>query len=221
MQKLRVLIAEDKDIVASRLAAELETLGHKVVSIVTDAGAAADAAERSVPDLLLLGQNLPPYDGVEAARAILAKRVVPLILVIGYPAAGLVRRAQEAGVLAYLVWPAEVRMLEAAIQVAQSRFRELRILHEQAGNLDEALRMRTVVGRAKLLLMRRLEFAEADAFAYIYRQSRGMKIPVWEVAMNLIKAEDLVFGKSDFADCIDAILQVLRQPKVLGPIRVA
>lgn len=221
MQELRVLIAEDKDIVASRLAMQLEALGHQVLGITKDGPAAAESAWQFSPDLILLGQHIPPHDGVGAARMILARRVVPLVLIIGYPAAGLVRRAQEVGVLAYLVWPAETRTLESAIQVAQTRFRELRILHEQAGDLDKALRARTVVGRAKLFLMRRLELAETDAFGYVHRQSRRMGKPVVEVAKDLVAAEGLVFGKPDFAGCVDVILQVLTRPRVLDPSRVA
>ena len=221
MQRLRVLIAEDKSLVATRLAAQLETLGHEVLDVVTDGPAAAAAAWNSSPDLILLGQHLPPSDGIEAARTILASRVVPLVLVIGYPAAGLVRRAQEEGILAYLVWPADPRTLESALQVAQTRFRELRILCDQVGDLPRALRTRMAVGRAKVLLMRRLGLEEAKAFGYVHRQSQRTGQPLGEVAESLIASHELWFGRSHLAGCVDVILGVLTRRKTLGPSRVA
>lgn len=217
MQRLRILIAEDKNFIASRLETQLEALGHRVVGVVRDGPAAAESAWQSPPDLILLDQHLPPQDGIEAARMILARRVVPLVLLIGYPAAGLVRRAQEAGVLAYLVWPADARTLESAIQVAQTRFREFRIVFEQIGDLDRALRTRMEVGRAKVLLMRRLGLAEADAFGHMHRQSRRTGKPIRDVARDLVTAEEAWFGKSDLAGCVEVILQVLARSKVGSP----
>src|SRR5207253_10230260 len=45
---------------------------------------------------------LPGLDGVSTARAIVTERPVPVILLTGYVGAELVRRAREAGVVAYL-----------------------------------------------------------------------------------------------------------------------
>lgn len=209
MRNLRVLVAEGKEVVAARITAYLSGMGHQVLGVVRDGHAAVASAERSRPDLILLDQHLPPQDGIEAARVILTNHAIPLILLIGYPAAGLVQRAQEAGVLAYLVWPANARALGAAIEVAQTRFRELRILREQAGDLQHALRTRAVVERAKKLLMRRLELGEADAFAYMHLQSRSTRTPLGEVASSLLAVEEMLFAKRGLVECVDIILHVL------------
>lgn len=216
MRRLRVLIAEDKELIAARLISQVERLGHDVLGVVRDSHAAAASASQSQPDVILLDQHLPPQDGIEAARAILTSRIVPLLLIIGYPAAGLVRRAQQAGVLSYLVWPAETRMLGSAIEVVQTRFREFRVLREQAGDLEQALRTRLVVERAKKLLLRRLELEEVDAFAFMHRQSRTTGLPLGEVAAGLLTIEELCFGKSGLVGCVDTILNVLARREVLG-----
>jgi AmiR/NasT family two-component response regulator len=221
VKKLRVLVAADKGLVATRLTAQLEALGHLVVGVARESVAAAESAWQSLPDLIFLDQHLPPHDGIEAAREILARRIFPLVLLIGYPAAGLVRQAQEAGVVAYLVWPVETRMLESTIEAASARFRELQILHEQTGDLPQALRARQVVGRAKVILMRRLGITEADAFGYMQRQSRRTGTPLGTVAEDLIMADELWFGTSNLARDIDVILRVLAQPRVFEPPQVA
>lgn len=217
---MRVLIATDRDILAGRLRAQLGALGHKVVGIVKDGPAAAAFVRHSPPDVIFLDQHLPPREAIHAAREILAKRIIPTILLIGYPAAGLVKNANEAGILAYLVWPAEARMMEAAIEMAQTRFREFRILYEHIGDLREALRTRIVVGRAKTILMRRLGFREVEAFGYLVRQSRAVGTPVNEIAEGLVAAEDLWFGPGS-ADIMRNILHVLTRRGVLVPAKIS
>lgn len=221
MKKLRVLIAAEKGVVATRLTAQLAALGHQVVGVARDGPAAAEFAWQAQPDLVFVEQHLPPRDGIAAAGGILAKQIVPLVLLIGYPAAGLVRLAQKAGVVAYLVWPVEARTLESAIEVAQARFRELQILHEQIGDLPRALRARQVIGRAKTILMRRLGITEADTFGYVQRESRRIGRPIATVAEDLITADDSWFGNSSVARSVDIILRVLAQPRMFGPPQVA
>ncbi len=218
---LRVLIAEDKDFIAARIQGQLEDLGHRVLGVVKDVPAAVESAQRSQPDLIFIDQQLPPLDGIDAARTILTRQALPIILLIGYPSAGLVRRAQEAGILAYLVWPTDVNALGAAIGAARFRFREIRVLREQLGDLQQALRARPVVERAKRMLMRRLQFDEADAFGYLHRQSRTSGMPIDKLAADLLTTEEWWFKKPDLVGCVDAILRVLRESEVLGPPRVA
>src|SRR5213594_4405738 len=87
------------EFVASRLSAQLEGLGHHVLGIVRDQAAVLTSAQRLQPDLLLLDLHLPPIGGIEAARALLARRAMPLVLIADYGVEDQVRRAGEAGVL--------------------------------------------------------------------------------------------------------------------------
>ena len=213
LRPLGVLIAEEKDLVAGSLATQLEALGHRVLAVTSDAVAAVEAAGRLHPDLILIDQHTPPLDGIETARAILSRYVIPLVLLIDYPAADLVGRAQEHGILSYLLWPADSSALGSAIGVALTRYRELQVLCAESGDLQQALHARTVVERAKRVLMRRLEFGEADAFAYLRRQSWSTMTPLAKVASSLLAAEQLLFGKPDLLGCVDTMLNVLVRPE--------
>lgn len=213
MQPLGVLIAEEKDLIAGRLTTQLEGLGHRVLAVTPDAYAAVDSAGRLHPDLILLDQHIPPLDGIGAARAILARHVIPLVLLIGYPAADLVRRAQETGILSYLLWPADAKALESSITIALTRYRELQVLCAESGDLQQALHARTVVERAKKLLVRRLGFGEADAFDYLRHQSWSTMTPLSVVAARLLAADQVLFGKPDLVECVDIILNKLARPE--------
>src|SRR2546422_10044639 len=104
-QQLRILVVEPKDLVAARLKAQLERLGHLVLGPAKDGQEAVAAAQRLHPSLVLIDTKLPGADGIETARAIVAERPVPGILLTDYPGAELVRRAKEGGVVAYLSPP--------------------------------------------------------------------------------------------------------------------
>ena len=221
MRSLGVLIAEEKDMVLGRLVAQLESLGHRVLGIARDGRTAAANARDLQPDLMLLDLHLPPNAGIEAARAILARQAIPSILLTGYGAADLVRRAQEAGVLAYLTWPIDARSLGATIETALTRYRELGILCEQDGDLQHALRTRIVVERAKRMLMRRLRVEETDAFDYMMRYSLSTGRPMRDEAADLLTAEELWFGKAQIVECLNVVLHALGQRKALGPSQAA
>ncbi len=116
MQKLRILLVEDKCRLATRLKVQLEGLGHQLVGVAKDGREAVDSAWRLKPDLIIMEFRLPIIDGIEAARTILTHKPIPIILLTAYAAADFVRRAREAGVMAYLVTPVETRQLRSIIK---------------------------------------------------------------------------------------------------------
>src|SRR2546428_10248194 len=96
-ERLGVLVVEPRELVAARLKAQLERLGHLVLGRARDGEEAIAAAQRLHPSLVLMETALPGLDGVSTARAIVTERPVPVILLTGYVGAELVRRAREAG----------------------------------------------------------------------------------------------------------------------------
>ncbi len=221
MESLRVLIADERGLVASRLIAQLEGLGHWVIGVAEDSSATAEFVARLRPDLVIIGSQLPPEGAIETTRAIITVHPTPAILLTGYVGADLVRRGQDAGVMAYLVWPADTNMLAATIRVALARFRELRQVAEQLGDSQQALRVSLVVERAKRMLVRRLDFSESEAFQYLRRQSEITEMSIGDVAANLLSAGALIFGKPEMFQCLTAIVEVLDGHGAMGPSRVA
>jgi response regulator NasT len=217
--KLRVLIGDERSLVVARLTATLQGLGHRVVGVARDGYTALAAAWRLRPDIILLDVRLPPRDGIEAARAILTGHVFPVVLFTGYNSADLTRRAQEAGVLVCQVWPADARALGSAMGAASARFRELRVLRDQAQDPEHVFRTRLVVERAKKLLMRKLWLGETESFDYIRRHSHGM--PIGGMAAQILADDEALFGRPALAGCVDIILGALARSEALGPQRVA
>lgn len=176
-----------------RLAAELESIGHRVVGLAGDGQEAVARAARLQPDVTVVSsQSLDP--GL-TARTILAHRLLPIIIVAAYTPADLVRRAREAGVMACVATPANRWQLASIIDVALARFRELEAIRAETASLDEALEARTKVERAKRVLMRRLKLPESEAFRRLQQQSRSAERPPGSTAAALLQTEDLLFGE--------------------------
>src|SRR5438552_17884821 len=96
-ERLGVLVVEPRELVAARLKAQLERLGHLVLGRARDGEEAIAAAQRLHPGLVLLETALPGLDGASTARAIVTERPMPVILLTGYVGAYVVRPAAAAG----------------------------------------------------------------------------------------------------------------------------
>ena len=152
---------------------------------------------------------LPGLDGVSTARAIVTERPVPVILLTGYVGAELVRRAREAGVVAYLTSVDQGRLL-SAIDVALERFGESQILRREGGDLGESLATRRLVEQAKKMLVTRLRISEAEAFLRILERQLSTRRSLRETAWTIIEAEG-VLSRVDFARCLQLIFHAFRR----------
>lgn len=124
MQALRVLIADDDSQSRASLAAQVEHLGYQVVAIARDGAEAVRLALQNKPDLILMDIKMPVMDGLQATRAIMQFRPVPIILLSGFSEQDLTRDAVDAGVQAYLVKPISIRELAPTMALAHARFQQ-------------------------------------------------------------------------------------------------
>lgn len=91
---IRILIAEDQQLVRQGLAALLKAEDVEVVGDAEDGEVAVDMARSLRPDIVLMDLSMPVLDGVEATRRI--KRVAPQIKVLILTVANCERRVAEA-----------------------------------------------------------------------------------------------------------------------------
>lgn len=83
-QRPRVLLVEDEALIALHLQNLLEIWRYDVVATAESAAEAVERATRHRPDLVLMDIRLKEgSSGIDAAQAILAQRIVPIIFVTG------------------------------------------------------------------------------------------------------------------------------------------
>jgi len=179
---VRILIAEDETIIRLDLKALLEGAGFEVCAEAKDGVEAVELARSTEPDLAVLDVKMPRLDGIEAARAILDERPIPIVMLTAYGQQELVSRAVEAGVFGYLVKPFRESDLLPAIHTARARHEELLELRKETDSLAAALAARKTIERAKGLLMEREGLTEEEAFARLRKASQVSGRPMQVVA---------------------------------------
>jgi response regulator NasT len=191
LEPLRILIVDDEPIIRLDLKHLLQNLGYQVVG---EAGKGADGIERARelrPDLCIFDVKMPEMDGIEAARILTSEKIAPVVLLTAYGQMDLVQRASEAGVSAYIVKPFKEADLVPAIEIALSRWRELKDLESQVGSLQNALETRKLVEKAKGILMEKHSLKESEAFRRMQQQSMRARKSMKEIAEAILLVEEV------------------------------
>ncbi|MDX6547569.1 MAG: two-component system, response regulator PdtaR [Gaiellales bacterium] len=150
----------------------LERAGFDVVAEARNGVEAVELAAIHELDLAVMDVKMPELDGIDAARQILERRSIPIVMLTAFSEAALVGRAIDAGVFGYLVKPFRESDLLPAIETARVRHAELETLRSESASLREALESRKVIERAKGLLMEKDDLTESEAFARLRSASQ-------------------------------------------------
>ncbi|MCH7895925.1 MAG: ANTAR domain-containing protein [candidate division NC10 bacterium] len=185
----RLLVIEDSPSTRTFLQEMLRGLGYAVVGEAIDAEEGLHLAQSLQPDLIFLAVDLKETNGLTVATRIMNKTPTPIILLGRHRNAVTIRRATQAGVMAYLIKPVRGHELVPAIELAIARVRELMALWKDNQHLRRALEGRKRIERAKGLLMARQGITEAEAFHSIQRQSMKTRTPMEQVAEAILVAE--------------------------------
>ena len=182
----RVLVAEDEAIIRLDLAEMLREAGYDVVGQAGDGEQAVEMARSLKPDIVIMDVKMPVMDGLSAAEAIGAERLCPVVMLTAFSQTELVERARDAGVMAYVVKPFTATDITPALDIALSRWSELKALEAEVADLGERLETRKAVDRAKGVLMAKLKVSEADAFRWIQKTAMDRRMGMKEVADAVI-----------------------------------
>jgi two-component system, response regulator PdtaR len=184
---LRVVIAEDEALIRLDLKEMLEEEGYSVVAEVGDGESAVEQVTALRPDLVILDIKMPILDGISAAERIAAERLAPVVILTAFSQRELVERARDAGAMAYLVKPFTKADLVPAVEMAVSRFAEIRALDGEIDTLRERLEVRKLLDRAKGMLQAEYGLSEPEAFRWIQKTSMDRRLTMRTVAEAVIE----------------------------------
>ena len=184
---LRVVVAEDEALIRLDLVEMLTESGYEVVGQAGDGETAFELTEKEKPDLVVMDVKMPKLDGISAAERIAKQRIAPVVILTAFSQRDLVERARDAGAMAYLTKPFTIEDLMPAIELAVSRFQEIKQLDSEVNDLQDQLKARKTIDRAKGLLMSKLNLTEPQAFKWMQKTAMDKRRSMVEVANIVIE----------------------------------
>ena len=188
MEKLNIVIADDEAIIRLDLKEMLTSAGHKVIGEASTGRQALKLVQQKKPDLVIMDVKMPDLDGLAAAKKIHDDDIAPVMLLTAFSQAEFIERAKKAGVLAYLVKPVQESNLFPAVEIAVSRWREIKNLEAELGKLKENLEGRKMLDRARGIIMDTYGLSEAEAYKKIQQYSMKKHKSIKEIAEEIITA---------------------------------
>ncbi len=184
----KVVIIDDNTDQRFVLKGLLTDIGCEVIGEGKSGLDAVDLMQKLSPDAVLMDVKLPGMDGIEAVMAINQLKPAPVILLTAKKDEETIKRAVDAGVMAYLVKPVRAEELMPTIELAISRFNEFQAVLKENMDLKETIEARKIIERTKGLLMEKEGLSEREAFSRIQKLSMDKRRPMKEIAEILIAA---------------------------------
>lgn len=182
----RVVVAEDEALIRLDLVELLEEHGYEIVGQASDGEEAVRLANELEPDLVVMDVKMPKMDGITAADKIAEDRICAVVMLTAFSQRDLIKRAKEAGAMAYVVKPFDASDVIPAIEIAMARFAETRGVEDEVMDLEERLESRKIVDQAKGILQASLDLTEPEAFRWIQKTAMDLRKSMREVAQGVI-----------------------------------
>jgi AmiR/NasT family two-component response regulator len=188
---LRVLLADEDLGALARLGDVLAELGHVVTPFAVSVGEAAEIIAREDPDLTIVAVHQDDEHALQLIGETVEYASGPVIAQVPDGDTDFVARAAERGISAWVESTAP-NSVQAAIEVAMRRYRDERRLWEKVEQLESALERRSVIERAKGILMERHRVDDRGAFELLREQARGSSRRVIDVAQAVLDGHALL-----------------------------
>jgi response regulator NasT len=192
-RNLRVLVADEDAAALRRLGEVLTELGHEVTPYAVSVAEAAQLISTEDPDLAIV----VVHEDDEHALALIGEAVEyasgPVIAQTrkNEEDIGFVARAAEQGISA-LIESNDPMVVQGAIEVALRRYEETSKLQEKVDQLETALERRTLIERAKGIVMERHGIDERAAFDLLRDHARSQSRRVVDVARAVSEGHALL-----------------------------
>ena len=129
MQRPKILVVEDEQIIAADLERNLIQLGYEVVEVAARADDAIRLTEETCPDLVLMDIQLQgKEDGIAAAAEIRRKWGIPIVFLTANTNEFVLDQAKAVDPLGYIAKPFNRTELNAVVAVALHKHRTAREL---------------------------------------------------------------------------------------------
>jgi AmiR/NasT family two-component response regulator len=181
---LRVLIANERKDRLALVAPIVVALGHEVIAREIEVEEVGEVTARERPDVALVGLGRSSQHALDLIDRIVREAACPVIVLLHARNPEFVREASKRGVFAHIT-DVDVVDWQSSIDIVLRRFGEYQ-------DLQGAFGRRTMIERAKGILMERHGIDDAAAFELLREQSRTDNRKLIDLATAVVDGHRLL-----------------------------
>ena len=182
---ISALLLSSGGLAAPTLAEDLAAAGIEVHG-ETDCPNLLQDLVRKATDILVCFQETPDAAFFAALAAVAVSAPHPVVVFTTDPDAGKMAAATSSGVHAYVVAGYSRNRLRSVVQLAQARFRHEQLLRQELEEVRRRFDERTLVDRAKGILMGARQLREEEAFRALRSAAMASKQRIGQVSRVVI-----------------------------------
>lgn len=152
----------------------------------------ADRIDQLQPDLIIVDAESEARDALEHVVFATRDERRPIVLFTDDEDTSHVRDAVAVGVSAYIVDGLSSTRIRPILEVAMVRFEYEERLRDERDDARHALQERSLIDRAKALLMERQGLSEKEAFGKLRKVAMDKGLKMGEVAQRMLDMADLL-----------------------------
>lgn len=189
---LSILIIDENRIRASIIEEGLREAGHARVAVIHDVNEVGRTIQDTMPDVVFIDLENPKRDTLEHFFSLSRAIQRPIAMFVDRSDSGMIEKAVEAGVSAYVVDGLKKERVKPILDMAISRFNAFSRLTRELEQARSALEERKIVEQAKGILMKTRGLSEPDAYALLRSTAMNQNRRLIDIAQSLITAANLL-----------------------------
>jgi response regulator NasT len=187
---VKVLLADDDAERASAVARILAADAGVTVLRLNPKESLADAVASLAPDVVLVDMARPDRDALDGIRQVAALNTRPVVLFVDEDDPSFMEEAINAGVSSYNAIGMPPPDVKPILRAAVALFRRHQQAQDDLRQAENRLNERSVIDRAKAILIKQRRLSEPDAYKWLRRTAMSGGRRIVDVASDLIKDKE-------------------------------
>lgn len=188
----KVLLVLMKQDPAEELKETLINIGiQHIESITVDQDILAHI-NQSIPEAIIIEIDQLDEMLLQQIRGINQGFQIPVILFTETDEDQVIEQAIKSGVATYIVGALETQRIHSILQVAVTRYSEIKQLKQDLQHTQAQLQERKTIDKAKGILMKHKQYSEAEAYQALRKMAMNKNKRMVEIAEGIIATFDLL-----------------------------
>ncbi len=187
MKSASVIVAMQQKESIQQIRQLLQKCGHRIAHSCQSGNEALQAARSMEPDIIIINETLPDFQGLELAEIVIEDRLCAVVLLASPAHKAFAEKKMNAADFVCLTKPVQGIVLENSVEMLLKTNRHLRQLEKSLSKMKKTIQDRKVIEKAKGLMMEKLELSEDTSYREMRKKSMDTGKSLTEIAEVVIK----------------------------------